>query len=107
MNFRDELEELHNVDSVRIKSCGAIFRNLHNDSRVKLSKNITDNIVDKNIDLRKESGKIIKIFKHPGLKSRPNVYVVRIDTLKVKNKYILIGKTGIKKLGPVTIKVSE
>jgi len=106
-NFRDELAEQHNEDLVRIKSCGAIFKNLHNDSRVSLPDKIRRNIASRDVDLRKETGKIIQIFIHPVLANKPHIYVVKLETSKAKGKYILIGKTGIKKLGNVTVGVNE
>ncbi len=106
MNLRDDYHEHHKNDMVRIKSCGAIFRKLHNDTRVILSPEIKNNIFGKEKDLRKETGHIVQIFEHPGLTNKTRVYVIKITSTKEKG-YILIGKTGIKKLGDVTVGVKN
>lgn len=104
MNLRDEIIEHDKINTVRIKSCGAIFRNLNQDTRLSIPQNITDNMWDGKGDLRKVTGEIVHIFKNPNIQKKDiNVFVVKIITGTHYGKYIFIGRTGIKKLGNVTI----
>jgi hypothetical protein len=106
MNIRARENHVRNKNRVIIKNHGPVFLFVFGNGKFEFPKEVLDNSIMKDYpgkDIIGSTAVVEYIFRYRGLL----MFILRIDSGKYEGKYVPIGRTGFKKLGPMKLDVSD